>query len=50
MGVHRAAVEAVQRGALDGRPGPGLAAQVRSQAVRALELLAHGLGDYAARK
>jgi AcrR family transcriptional regulator len=50
MGVHRAAVEAVQRGALDGRSGPDLAAEVRSQAERALALLAHGFDDYAARK
>ena len=47
MGVHRALLETARRAALEGRSGPDLAAEVRSQAEDAFARLARGLGDYA---
>ena len=47
MGVHRALVDHVRRRVLAGTPNPRVAREVRSRARRALELIEHGLGDYA---
>ncbi len=47
MGVHRALLDDARRRVLAGRRSPRLAAEVRSQAERALARLQRGLGDYA---
>jgi len=47
MGVHRAMLSHARRRALDGPSGDDLAAEIRSQAERALSRLGRGLGDYA---
>ena len=49
MGAHRALVAYVRSSVLDGRRGPRLAAQARSQAMRAFARLESGLSDYAIR-
>ena len=49
MGAHRALVAYVRSIVLDGRRGPRLAAQARSQAIRAFARLESGLSDYATR-
>jgi AcrR family transcriptional regulator len=48
MGVHRALIEHVRARILAGALGPDLSASVRAEAERALDLVAAGLGDYAA--
>jgi AcrR family transcriptional regulator len=47
MGVHRALLDDARRRVLAGRRSPRLAAEVRSQAERALARLERGLGAYA---
>jgi AcrR family transcriptional regulator len=47
IGVHRALLDRTRRGVLAGRRGTTLAAEVRSQAERALARLERGLSDYA---
>ncbi|WP_345149718.1 TetR/AcrR family transcriptional regulator [Arthrobacter ginkgonis] len=47
MGVHRSLVAATRRGILQGMDLPRLARETDSQAERALNLLADGLGSYA---
>jgi hypothetical protein len=47
MGAHRVLVAYVRSSVLDGRRGPRLAAQARSQAMRAFARLESGLSDYA---
>jgi AcrR family transcriptional regulator len=47
MGVHRTLLDRTRRGVLAGRRGASLAAEVRSQAQRAIARLERGLGDYA---
>jgi AcrR family transcriptional regulator len=49
MGVHRMLVSATRRGILDGADPGNLAGEIDRQAERALSLLEHGLGDYAAK-
>jgi hypothetical protein len=47
MGAHRTLLDRTRRGVLAGRRGASLAAEVRSQAERAIARLEQGLGDYA---
>jgi hypothetical protein len=47
MGAHRTLLDRTRRGVLAGRRGASLAAEVRSQAERAIARLERGLGDYA---
>ena len=47
IGVHRALIDYVRRGALAGRRNPDFSRGVRSQGERAFALLARGLGGYA---
>jgi AcrR family transcriptional regulator len=49
VAVHRAAVEAFRRGALDGRPPAEYGPHVLAAAEQAFALLAHGLDDFATR-
>jgi AcrR family transcriptional regulator len=49
MGVHRALIEHVRGRIVAGESGPGLSASVRAEAERAFDLVAEGLGGYAAK-
>ena len=49
MGVHRALIEYVRGRVVAGEFGPELAAAVRAEAERAFDLVADGLGGYAAK-
>jgi AcrR family transcriptional regulator len=50
IGVHRNLIDHVRARILDGRPDlPRIARDVRTHGERALALLEHGLGDYAAK-
>jgi len=49
IGLHRALLDYVRRQALAGRRNPSLSRAVLRQAERSVELLRHGLGDYAVR-
>src|SRR5215218_5386039 len=49
MGVHRALIEHVRARILAGEFGPELSAAVRAEAERAFDLVAGGLGGYAAK-
>jgi AcrR family transcriptional regulator len=50
MGTHRALVAYVRTRTLTGRHGPKLAADARTQAIRAFARLENGLADYATKK
>lgn len=50
MGVHRALIEHVRARILAGELGPALSAAVRAEAERAFDLVAEGLGGYAAKR
>ncbi len=50
MGTHRALVAYVRARTLTGRHGPKLAADARTQAIRAFARLENGLADYAIKK
>jgi AcrR family transcriptional regulator len=47
IGVHRTLLDRTRRNVLAGRRGASLAAEIRSQAERAIARLERGLGDYA---
>jgi AcrR family transcriptional regulator len=49
IGLHQTMVDYSRRQILSGTRNPTLARRVRRQTQQALELLAHGLGDYAVR-
>jgi AcrR family transcriptional regulator len=49
IGLHRGVLDYVRRQALAGRRNPSLSRAVVRQAERSVELLRHGLGDYAVR-
>ncbi len=50
MGTHRALVAYVRTRTLTGRHGPKLAADARTQAIRAFARLENGLADYATKE
>lgn len=50
IGVHRALVDYVRRGALAGRRNPDLSRDVGQQGDRAFALLQRGMGDYAVKQ